>query len=264
MSQFICAVATNGSGAPAAFALAEKQDTPTGSRYVVRDLETLGANAYSTLQARLASSREYAGHVVFVTDGGRKGATAAHDAVGMSAVPVEIVAGQSGGADALNVSPAELVDTFEGLYRAGAVEVSASDALVSSALSALYVHGDSDAGGVDDDRYDDEDIPTAASLDGPQSTVRQSGNAVGTSTAVVGDATAMAAKASLEGGRPAARADRGFSDVDLGEHRAPALALALATWYGEWSAESVPMTDQAARTARRNQVRNAARTRRRR
>ena len=261
MSQFICAVSSDRSGTPSAFALAEKQASPAGSRYVIRDLETLGDEALTTLQNRLAADPQYAGQVTLVMDGGRKRAQTAHDTIGLSVVPVQIVAGESPSRDALGVSPAELVDTFEGLYRAGAIAFQNADDLASAALSALYVHAEAGAGAADDDRFEDEEMPTAAAVDGPQSTIEQSGNATELSTTVVGEGAAKALKDSMEGARPAARADRGFDDVDLGEHRAPALALALAAWYGEFSDEAVPLTDQAAATARRQQVRNAARAR---
>ncbi|WP_412062868.1 hypothetical protein [Rubrivirga sp. IMCC45206] len=256
MARFLCAVhAPNAT--PRAYALVEVMDGPT---YAVRDLRRVsGDDPIQSVLKALNSERQYAGQTTVVTTGGQKAADAIH-AVGPSAVAVHVGSGNN---DAHDVSAQVLVDTFEGLYRAGAVDAPGSIDAASEAVEAMYAAADLEAAAPDSDRNGDGDID--ASEDGASTTlagtsvagsgpsravIEQSGNAANVSTEVIDaplspdEATAMRIAAMENQGRVAA--DTGAT-VDLGDHEDVSLALALACWYGEVSRDGLPQTDQADR-----------------
>ncbi len=271
MASFICAVSTDGS-APAAFALVEQTPAADGGRpaYTVRLLDRFGDDPVEELSDALAGQQQYAGHVTVVTTGGQPVADLFHDG-GLSAVAVETRRGSNRDADTTPVSEQVLVDTFEAAYRHSAVEMPGSLDLGSAALAALYGAMGDDAGASEaSDRMaalaeaeatGEEVSPVPA--DGPKpAVVEQSGSEANVSTAVLGgdesDRTAPNVPLTAPEGNSLAQnpADR-FESVDLGEDRDVALALALAVWYGEHSADALPTTDQADETARARQIRNA-------
>ena len=266
MARFLCAVHAP-DAAPLSYALVEVQndgDTPT---YAVRDLRRVsGDDAIQSVLNSLTSERQYVGQTVVVTSGGQASADAIH-AVGPSAVAVTL---GSGDADAHDVTAQVLVDTFERLYRDGAVDVPGSLDAASEAVDALYSAADLEAAAPDSDRDADGDLDdgldgasttlagTSVPGDGPSPTVvEQSGREANVSTEVIDaplsrdEATALAVDAREDRARIAA--DTGAT-VDLGDHEDVALALALAVWYGEASRDSLPQTDQAdeANTKRTN------------
>ena len=256
MAHFIAAVHTR-DGRPAAFALAEQRSdrrSPRRPRYVVRRLHPLtGDDPVRHVLDDLADSRESVGQTTLVVTGGQPAADRFHDA-GPSAVPVTLLGPDAtAGTDSLAVAPQVLVDTFERVFRDGDVEIPGALDHASAAIDALYVAADLDAGAPEPE--EDEDATEAMSGDvypgraGNPATVAQSGGEAAVSTGVVGDrrnsrATEMLAAEAERPPRGRVAASTG-TQPDLGPHEDVAMALALATWYGEYSADELPVTDQA-------------------
>lgn len=286
MARFLCAVHAP-DATPRAFALVEAlpgangkaHDGPT---YAVRDCRTLsGDDPTGTLLNALASERQYAGQTTVVMTGGQKAVDALHDR-GPSAVAVTLVGdGKSVDADALDVPLQVLVDTFERLYRDGAVDVPGSLDAASGAVDAMYSAADLEAGAADSDRDESGDLDgegtrtmagTTVAGDGPDAvTVNQTGSEENVSTEVAeapitaDEASAAAVDAYDRVGRVAAAT--GAPAPDLGRHADAATALALAVWYNEFSRDDLPATDVAdealARRSRRQDARNPQRNARR-
>ncbi|MDX1418587.1 MAG: hypothetical protein R3181_01355 [Rubricoccaceae bacterium] len=252
MASFIAAVHTR-DGQPTALALVE-QFPGTPARYAVRRLHPLdGDDARQHVLNDLSDDREVVGHVTLVVTGGQAAADRFHDA-GPSAIPVTLTGpGTPADADAISVPPQVLVDTFERVFRDGDVEIPGAFEHASRAVDALYTAADLDAAAPD--RDDDE--PTTEAMSGDvyaeradtATTVEQSGSEANVSTGIVGDTRTSRAVEMLA--RGIERTPRGRiaaatgAEVDLGEHEDVALALALATWYGEYAADELPVTDQA-------------------
>ncbi|WP_420454604.1 hypothetical protein [Rubrivirga sp.] len=257
MARFLCAVHAP-DAAPRSYALVEVMADGPAPTYAVRDLRRVSGDA--PIQAVLDavnSEKQYAGQTTVVTSGGQRSADAIHE-VGPSAVAVTV---GSGDIDAHDVSAQVLVDTFERLYRAGAVEVPGTLDAATEAIDAIYGSADLEAAAPDSDRNADGDLVDSA--DGASTTmagtevpgsgpspavIEQSGSEANVSTEVIeapitpDEATAAAVDARESRGRIAA--DTGAA-VDLGDHEDVALALALACWYGEASRDNLPQTDKA-------------------
>lgn len=273
MSQFICAVSTATSNAPAAYVLTE-QVTRNGADqpdYSIRDLGRFGeSDPVETIQDLLADEEQYAGHVTVVVMGGQKMADRFGKG-GLSAVPVTV--GSGGNDDTLRVTEQTLVDTFEAVYRHRTVEMPNEQEELSAVLAALY-------GAMSDDAGADEASPEMEALareettgiptetipdDGPKPAVPElSGSSAPLSTAKIGgdaeDRTATMAEAVMAPPRRhGLEDDSNAGPVDLGEHRDLALALALSCWYGEFDTDDLPMTDQADETDRDARVREKRR-----
>lgn len=252
MASFLCAVHARDS-APAAFALVEQIPGTAGPTYAVRALRSLDASdPTADLLAVTASQEQYAGNVRFVTTGGQKAADALHE-TGPSAMAVQIRGGKSANADADSVSLQVLVDTFEMLYRQGAVDVPGSLDAGGPAVEALYQSADLDNAAPGSDRDASGDLDAGApgtSAAGPSPTIiEQSGSAAPVSTEVVkapinaAEASAAAVAAQTNVARVAA--ETGESAPDLGDAADTATALALAVWFGETSRDGVGPTDKA-------------------
>lgn len=262
MPRFVCAVHTEG-GPPAAFALVEQlPGDAAGPTYRVERLHTLAPDAgFGPVTDALAAEPQYAAQTTVVVTGGQRAADALRK-VGPSAVAVTLIGDRSGDADALSASEGALVDTFEGLFRAGAVDVPGTLDEGSNAVAALYRAADLDAAAPDGD-YDAEgdvaderavgilgiegDDQALADGTGPAddrppadaATARAGGPINGRESTEMGTADLDRDRR----GRIAAQT--GAAPPELGEHRAVALALALACWYGEWSRDDLPTTDKA-------------------
>lgn len=261
MSQFIAAVHAP-EGTPRAVALVETGVSPTGVSYTVRTVRTLSDDPFSEINALLASERQYVGRTFVVSTGGQKGADALRKH-GPSAAAVTLKAdGTSADRDALDVSPQVLVDTFEMLFRAGAVTAPTPSDAASGAIHALYRGADLDNAAPDGDRDDSGDLDDAEGFS-PEA-IEQSGSSASLSTETVKrpvdmrEATAAAVEQNNRVGRVAAHT--GEAAPDLGDHADAAMALALAVWYGEASADDLPLTDQADAINDRRARRNAARS----
>lgn len=258
MSQFICALHAP-SGTPTALALVERMgDTPS---YAVRVLRSLsGDDAMRDLTDLLASEPQYVTQTTVVTTGGQAVADAIRES-GPSAVAVSLHDGASGGSDTLGATTQGLVDTFERLYRDGAVEIDPALDLASAAVDALYSAADLEDAAPDSDRAPSGDLNDGVSGEtealggasyaggGPAPTVvEQSGSAAPTSTEVVEApiSPAEATAAAVDAQSSTSRAVTGASGApDLGDHGDVATALALACWYGETSRDQLATTDQA-------------------
>lgn len=252
MARFLCALHAP-DATPRSFALIEVMDGPT---YAVRDLRTV-SSAADVLSA-VSGEPQYAGQTTFVATGGQKAVDALHEH-GPSAAAVTLTDGASADSDAHDVSLQVLVDTFERLYREGAVDVPGTLDAASTAIEAMYTVSDLEAAAPDSDRSDDGDLDEDSSTtlagtdvagDGPSpSTVEQSGSAENVSTEVIdapiqpAEATAAAVDGDVRVGRIATAT--GAAAPDLGEHADTAIALALACWYGEASRDDLPQTDKA-------------------
>jgi hypothetical protein len=268
MSQFICAVSTSSSDAPAAYALAER--LTQGGAAPGYSIRTLGrftdGDPVETIQNLLADEEQYAGRATLVVMGGQ-GVADRFGEAGLSAVPV--IVGPNGDSDTLQVTEQTLVDTFESVYRHRTVEMPNEHEEVSAVLSALYNAMSDDAGAAEASpemealaREETTGTPTETiPEDGPKPDVPElSGSSAPLSTAKVGgDAEDRTARVEEAATAPTPR--HGLEDasnagpVDLGQQRDLALALALSCWYGEYDADDVPMTDQADETARNARVR---------
>ncbi len=257
MARFLCAVHAP-DATPRAYALVEIMADGPAPVYAVRDLRRVtGDDPIQTVLRAANSEKQYAGQTTVVTTGGQRAADAIHEA-GPSAVAVHVGSGDN---DAHDVSAQVLIDTFERLYRAGAVEVPGTLDAATEAIDAIYGSADLEAAAPDSDRDADGDID--ASEDGASTTmagtsvpgsgpspavIEQSGSEANVSTEVIesplspDEASAAAVEARQNRGRIAASTG---ADVDLGDHEDVALALALACWYGEASRDSLPQTDKA-------------------
>ncbi|HLA64441.1 MAG TPA: hypothetical protein VK610_08425 [Rhodothermales bacterium] len=246
MPRFICAVHTDGD-TPRAYALVEQVDGAAGATYHVRRLHTLpDEGAADALTDALADEPQFTAATTVVATGGRRAAEALH-ARGPSVVPVALLDGKSGDGAALSVAEQVLVDTFEGLYRAGAVVVDGALDEGSAAVAALYRASDLEAAAPDGDRDENGDLDVAPDGPAPDS-VRQSSGEAALSTASVGRDANTKALGADPTDRPLRGRIAGASGTaapDLGAHRAVAVALALACWYGEYAADELPTTDQA-------------------
>ena len=184
---------------------------------------------------------------------------------GPSAAAVTLRDGDAGAdRDALDVSRQVLVDTFEMLFRQGAVRVPTPGETASGAIQALYKGADLENAAPEGDRTAEGDLDDDPTPGPDADRIEQSGNAAALSTETVKrpvdarEATAAAVAMDERTGRVAA--DTGEAAPDLGAHEAPALALALAVWYGESSADELPLTDKADEANAARDRRNAART----
>lgn len=255
MARFLCAIHAP-DATPTAFALVEVTDGPT---YVLRDLRAVaGEDATQTILHVVSSEPQYAGQTTFVATGGQRAVDALHEH-GPSAAAVTLTDGGSGDTDSHVVSVQVLVDTFERLYRAGAVEAPGSNDAASAAIDAMYSAADLEAAAPDSDRDAegdiDEDVSNTLSGDavpgsGPSpSVIEQSGSAANESTEVISspltpaEASAMAVESDVHVGRIAS--STAGAAPDLGEHADTAIAFALACWYGEASRDGLPQTDKA-------------------
>ena len=149
MPSFVCGVHVD-AGAPAAFALFETVSAPeTAPRYVLRMLRQIdGAEA---LGEALASEEQYAGHVEVAATGGADAAEALH---GVASVTAYAVASRFDGQGEI-VTSQQLADTFERLFRDGAVETPTSSELATAAFDALHGAADLDAVARDSNREPD-------------------------------------------------------------------------------------------------------------
>ena len=252
MASFLCAVHARDS-VPAAFALVEQIPGADAPTYAVRAMRALDvSDPTKDLLAVTASEEQYAGNVRFVTTGGQKAADALH-AHGPSVMAVQIPDGKSAKADADTVPLQVLVDTFEMLYRQGAIDVPGSLDAGGPAVEALYQSADLDNAAPGSDRDAQGDLDAGApgtSSRGPKpTTVEQSGSAASLSTEVVrapvtpDEASAAAVAAQTNVARIAAQT--GEEARDLGDAADTATALALAVWFGESSRDGVGKTDKA-------------------
>lgn len=276
MPNFICAVSTDASGNPAAYALVEQAPLETPSAqvrpsYVVRRLTRFdGDDPVEALKNLLAREDRLTGQVTLVVTGGQKVADRFH-AGGISAVPVELGAGSRYG-DTIPVDEQTVVDTFEAAYRRRMVEVEDGIDHISDALAALYAAMSDEAGAEDasdeiEALAEEEatgDETTIVPEDGPKPDVpEQSGDASALGAARVGgderrqDTNPMTTAEDQPERRGIVehRAGNAGAAVDLGEHRDVALALALACWYGEYAADELPATDQADEVGRVGRIR---------
>ena len=257
MARFLCALHAPDSS-PRSFALVEVLTDGPEPVYAVRDLRTVsGDDASASVLEAVNSEPQYAGQTTFVTTGGQKAADALHEH-GPSAVAVTLTGTSSADVDAQDVSLQVLVDTFERLYRAGAVEVPGTVDAASPAMDAMHAAADLEAAAPDSDRDAQGDLDGGSSEtlagtdvpgDGPRpSVIEQSGSAANVSTEVVespitmSEATAAAVDAEV---RQARIASSTGATVDLGDAEDVATALALACWYGETSRDELPQTDKA-------------------
>lgn len=165
MSSFLCGVHVDG-GTPVAFALFETLSGGSSPRYALRMLREIdGADA---LGKALASEPQYAGHVAVATTGGAKSVEALHAVASSTAYTV---APRFTGKEE-TVTSQQLADTFERLFREGAVETPTSSELASAAFEALHRASDLDAAAGDSDREPDGDLEAGlpgsrtATLDG--------------------------------------------------------------------------------------------------
>lgn len=280
MAHFICALHAP-DAAPRAFALVEVMNSGSadGPTYAVRDCRALtGDDPTATVLDAVAAEPQYAGQTTFVSTGGQRAVDALHDR-GPSAAAVTLLTGDtSADADAHDVRLQVLVDTFERLYRDGAVEVPGTLDAASAAVDAIYGAADLEAGAADSDRDEAGDLDegetrtlagTSVRGDGPDAVVvEQSGTEANVSTEAVeapvtaDEASAAAVDARDRVGRVAAPTNG--PAPDLGDHADAATALALACWYGEVSRDDLPATDKAdealATRSRRADQRNPQRT----
>lgn len=261
MPKFIAAIHATGE-TPHAVALVETGVSESGATYTVRTVRALGDKPLDAIETMLASEEQYVGNTVVVTTGGQRAADALH-AQGPSAAAVTLRKGSSADRDAHDTTTQVLVDTFEMLYRGGAVMMPTPTETASGALRALYQGADLDNAAPEGDRNEDGDID-ADSASGPSAVeIEQSGSSAALSTETVKrpvgarEASAAAAAMDTRIGRIAAETNE--AAPDLGEHEAPALALALAVWYGETTADELPQTDQADEVNQKRAKRNANR-----
>ena len=147
MSSFVCGVHVT-DGAPAALALFE---TLSGAepRYALRAIREIGSAG--ALADVLASERQYVGAVTVVTTGGDDGVAALHAAA--SATPYHLT--DRPGTPGEVVTGQQLADTFERLFRDGAVETPTSSELATAAFDALHGAADLDAVARDSNREPD-------------------------------------------------------------------------------------------------------------
>ena len=282
MARFLCAVHAP-KAAPRAYALVEVEPGDGGPVYTVRDLRSIdvpegaeGGEPFRDVFDAVNAEPQYAAQTTFVTTGGQRAADAIHEH-GPSAVAVTLLGDDGPDTDAHDVPVQVLVDTFERLYRDGAVTVPGSLDAASAAVDALYREADLEAAAPDSDRDDAGDLDTGSTTlagttvpgDGPSPTVvEQSGSAAPVSTEVVEDpvtadeASAAAVDARQSVARVAART--GAEAPDLGDAEGTAIALALACWFGETSRDGLPQTDKAdealAARSRQQDRRNPQRT----
>lgn len=275
MSVFICAISTEGR-TPSAFALVEQSPAPGGGRptYTVRDVGRFNDDdPLERLSDLLASGEELTGHTVIVASGGRPTASALGK-TGFTTVPVEIGTGASRDGDAIPVAEQTLIDTFQAVYRNSILDTPGSLDHVSEAIHALYSAMSIDAGagetpeayadlGPEGEGADESDERQPGEHPRP-AVIDQSGSETNVSTARVGgrddnrDMLPMS-DAEVESERSGLVDDRArvTDGGELGEPRDIALALALAVWYGEYTSDEVPMTDQAGSTQRARNIKRA-------
>ena len=255
MARFFCAVHAP-DAAPRAYAIVEVLADADAPTYAVRDLRRIdGDDPLQSVLDAIGSEKKYAGQTTVIMSGGQAAVDALHER-GPSGVAVTIGAGDN---DAHDVPAQVLVDTFERLYRDGAVEVPGTLDAATEAIDALYSAADLEAAAPDSDRdaegdVDDDGASTTLSGEevpgrGPSPTaVEQTGSEENVSTEVIDrplttdEISAAAADADEPRGRIASETG---AEVDLGDHEDVALALALACWYGEASRDGLPQTDKA-------------------
>jgi len=275
MPVFICAISTEGRD-PAAYALLEQSAGPEGSSptYTVRDVGRFDdEKPHERLADLLASGEEMTGRTVIVASGGRPTAAALAKS-GFSCVPVEIGTGASRDGDTMSVAEQTLIDTFQAVYRNSIIDTPGALDHLSEAIHALYNAMSIDAGaGETPEAYDDlgpegegADAEERDPADHPnQAIIEQSGGAASISTARVGGRdnsrdmlqTSEADVDPERSGRVDDRARATGSGAELGEPRDIALALALAVWYGEKTADEIPTTDQAGQTQRARSIKRS-------
>lgn len=218
MSMFLCGVHVT-DDQPAAFALFEALGGAS-PRYALRALREIDSAA--ALSDALASERQYAGAVTVVTTGGKAAVKALHTAA--SATPYTVT--DRLGAKGETVSGQQLADTFERLFRDGAVATPSSDALATAAFEALHRASDLDAVATDSDRNPEGDLE-----DGAPGSIQPTLD--GASYAGEG---AAAARVVAGGSRAVPRTGR---HVEVSHPAAAAVAIAL------WHAERARVADAA-------------------
>ena len=257
MARFFCAVHAP-DATPRAFALVEQIPGDGDPTYAVRDLRPLsGDDPTGQVLDVVASEPQYAAQTTFVMTGGQEAVDALRER-GPSGVAVTLLDDASADTDALDAPLQVLVDTFEWLYRTGAVDVPGSLDAASGAVDAMYAAADLDAAAPDSDRDPDGDLSggesetlagTEVAGSGPKAVeVEQSGSEANVSTETIespvtlDEASAAAVDAESRTGRVAARTHG--ETPDLGDHADVAIALALACWYGETARDELPATDK--------------------
>ena len=270
MSRFICSVYTQ-KRTPAAAALFEHEPATASRRrrYTLRDLRTLGTDGVQHVADLLASQPQYVGQTTLVVLGGQPAADHFADR-GLSAIAVRLVGETGRAGEALETSPAGLRDTFEHVFRDGDVRVETAQTLAADAVRALYPSADLEAAAaeptagseaasgeeVTGEAQDDAGLITTMAGttlpdgNGTEAVIEQSGSAANEGTAVVGSGTnaagmALANAAALDAAESRVAPSSGGGTVDLGEHEAPALAMALGVWYGEAAGNGPLTTDKA-------------------
>ena len=270
MSRFLCSVYTQ-KRTPAAVALFEHEPATatTRRRYILRDLRLVERDGVQEVADLLASEPQYVGQTTLVVLGGQPAADLFADR-GLSAIAVRLVGGTGKAGEALETSPAGLRDTFEHVFRDGDVQVQTAQDLAADAVRALYPSADLEAAAAEPsvgseaasgeeitgEAQDDPGLITTMAgttlPDGPgtEAVVEQSGSAANEGTAVVGSGTnaagmALANAAAADAAESRVAPSSGAEAVDLGEHQAAALAMALGVWYGEAAGNGPLATDKA-------------------
>jgi hypothetical protein len=268
MPGYICAISTRGRE-PAAYALVEQAREHEARRpmYTIHDIGRFGeGSAIEQLQDLLAGDPVIPGRTVLVVQGGHRVAGGFHDA-GMTAVPVETQPPGSRDGDTISVSEQTAIDTFEGMYRRTEVAVRGENELAARAIRALYLVMSDDAGADDIPDHLAAEIPDEVGPPPPEDDAKPdvialSGRETSISTAIVADQEHPhdMLPLAVDEAEPRRRGlvDEGPNttlEVDMGDDHDIAMALALAVWYGEYSADEVPVTDQAATSRRARDVR---------
>lgn len=272
MPAFICAVSTS-KRAPRAFALLEQlpprdDERPSYALKALRRFEE--GDVAQQLQDMLAENEDLAGHTTVVVQGGQPVARKLHKA-GLTAVPVETRPPVSRDGDTVAVAEQTVVDTFEAVFRRSLITFPDDDDLVERAVRSLYVSMSDDAGAEDAPDHlsaeMEEELGTMPPEDDAAADlVNQSGGENSISMGIVADDRRDRDVLPMSRGE-VGPVQSGLIDerlitahqVDMGEDHDAAMALGLAVWYGEYSADEVPVTDQATMPRR---VRDGKRNRR--
>ena len=216
MSSFICGVHVDG-GTPVAFALFEPLTNGAAPRYALRMLREIdGAEALATA---LASEPQYAGRVAVATTGGSASVEALHAAASATAYAVT----PRLGADGETVSAQQLADTFERLFRDGAVLTPSSSELATAAFEVLHQAADLSAASDDSDRDADGDLDDGVP-----------GSAVHTLDGAAYDGDGAVFGSLQDVSRAVARTGR---EVEIPHPAAAAVAIAL--WHAESTRSAV-------------------------
>jgi hypothetical protein len=299
MSHFICAVHTESGVPTAYSIVEQVLDRKSGSRphYEVRALARFESEEpIAELQDALAADEQLTGQIVIVTDGGRPAAEGLARS-GMTSVPVEIMQENSSfrAQGTIRVAAQNLVDTFETAFRNRRVVLPDGIENADAAVRALYLAASDEAGAEDaspelealsmeEEDGESAEVPsevTTMSGDTFHASEREirgsadvptlTGSSDGLSATEIREdrendprgrrstANALPLAPGAESRGQTTTSNPGTGSVELGENEDVALCLALACWYGEYSADELPVTDQATRTPRQQQVRGRRR-----